>query len=152
MKTKFFFTLALCLSLCTVAFAQKGKGNKGEMRNRPAEERATAHTNHLEKRLGLSAEQKTQVYAINLEAAKKNDELRDKRSQAGADKKAISVERKANNENRTARIEALLTGDQKTKWEAIKAAAKARKEAKGKGKGKNKLAPAGEELEDDDDE
>lgn len=152
MKAKLFLTLALCLSLFTVAFAQKGKNKvKGEMKNRPAEERATAHTNHLEKKLGLSADQKSQVYAINLEAAKKNDEIKAKRATA-TDKKALSVERKANEQARTSKIEALLTADQKPKWEALKAAQKARIEARRASKGKGKGKPSGEDLEDDDDE
>jgi hypothetical protein len=158
MKTKIFLTLALCLSIITTtAFAQgkgkgKGKGN-AEMRNRPAEERATAHTNHLEKKLGLSAEQKTQVYEINLATAKKNDEIRAKRQAGGADNKALSVERKENEKNRVAKIEALLTADQKTKWEAWKAAKKARVEARKMNKGKGgKGKSSDEDLEEDDED
>ncbi|TAE20142.1 MAG: hypothetical protein EAZ95_00030 [Bacteroidetes bacterium] len=155
MKTKILLTLALCLSMMTVAFAQgKGKGNgkgNGNMKDRTAEERATAHTNHLEKKLGLSADQKSQVYAINLEAAKQQDELRAQAKTAGADKKAIAEKRKAVNKDRVSKIEALLTGDQKTKWEAVKAAQKARVEARRKAKGKP-MKNSGEELEDDGDD
>ena len=159
MKAKIFLTLALCLSMFTVVFAQKGpKGGKGggPKNERTAEERATAHTNHLEKKLGLSADQKSQVQAINLAAAQKNDEIRAKIKAGGADKKALSVERRENNKNRVTQIEALLNADQKAKWEAMKAANKKRIEErrknKGKGPGKEKGALQGEDLEDDGDD
>jgi len=150
MKAKFILSLALCLSLFTVVFAQKGKENL--KKDRTAEERATAHTNHLEKRLGLSAEQKTQVYAINLDAAQKHDAIKEKKKTAGADKKALSAERKAVDKDRAAKLEALLTAPQKVKWEAVKLAQKKRVEERKKAKGKGKLAPAGEDLNDDDED
>ncbi len=152
MKMKLMLTLVLCLSVFTTAFAQKGKG-KGEMKDRTAEERATAHTNHLEKKLALTADQKTQVYAINLEAAQKNDALREKSKAAGKDKdakKAIQAERKENHEARKSKIEGLLTDAQKTKWEVWKAAEKKRVELRKAAKGKAKSG-TGEDLEDDND-
>jgi hypothetical protein len=121
------------------------------MKDRTAEERATAHTNHLEKKLGLSTDQKSQVYAINLDAAKQHDELRAQAKTAGADKKAIAEKRKAVNTARVSKIESLLTGDQKTKWEAWKAAKQARIEARRKAKGKP-MKNSGEDLEDDGDD
>lgn len=154
MKTKILLTLALCLSMMTTAFAQKGRGNI-EKKDRTPEERATAQTNRLEKQLGLSADQKKQIYSINLDAIKKNEELHAKAKTAGADKKAIHAERKANNTGRVTKIESTLTAEQKTKWEAIKAEQKKRAEerraANGKGKSKEKGKPANDSDDNDDD-
>jgi hypothetical protein len=139
--------------MVTVAFAQGRKGNI-EKKDRTPEERATAQTNRLEKQLGLSADQKKQIYSINLDAIKKNEELHAKAKTAGSDKKAIHAERKANNTARVSKIESTLTAEQKTKWETIKAEQKKRAEerraANGKGKGKEKGKPANDSDDDDD--
>jgi predicted transglutaminase-like cysteine proteinase len=51
------------------------QGKHGKGKERSAEERATAQTKHLTKKLGLNQEQQTKIQAINLTANQKVDAL-----------------------------------------------------------------------------
>ena len=83
-------------------------------------------TNHLEKKLALTADQKDKIYVINLDAAKKNDVLREKVKGQSAEKGTFKEEKKSIEQERDSKIEALLTAEQKPKYEEMKENAKNR--------------------------
>ncbi len=84
---KIMITAALVASLVTIGFSQDKKERSrterpGSERQRderkPAtpQERAQRSTDALEKKLNLSADQKSQVYALNLERAERMDKMK----------------------------------------------------------------------------
>ena len=75
-----------------------------------AETRATKQTAEMDKIATLTPEQKTKVYAINLEKDKLVDAAHTK---AGEDKTAFEAERKEINAGRRKEIGAILTAEQK---------------------------------------
>jgi protein CpxP len=77
------------------------------------EERAKKMTEKMATELELSEEQKAQVLALNLEEAKKQQAEFEK---AAAERKAKRAEMKAHQE----KVSAVLTEEQRTKWEEIK--------------------------------
>lgn len=95
------------ISLST--FAQQGKG--GEKPN--PEERAKQMTERLATELELSEAQKNQVLAINMEYAKKREAEMEAR-------KAEMEARKKEQQEHEAKIQAILTEDQKAKWVELK--------------------------------
>lgn len=90
-------------------FAQHGKG--GEKPN--PEERAKQMTERLATELELSEAQKKQVLAINMEYAKKREAEMEAR-------KAEMEARKKEHQEHEAKIQAILTEDQKAKWVELK--------------------------------
>ena len=74
-------TASLLVSLLSAVYSQ----SRDKIQNKTPEERARYATNTMEKKLNLTADQKSKVYEINLERAKKMGELR---SAAKADRKA----------------------------------------------------------------
>ncbi len=143
MKKQLLLISLLSILFCMNAFAQRGERPKKEPRT--AEERATAQTNSLEKKLSLTVDQKAKIYDINLAAVKKNDELRAQKQAQTGKKEEIKNARIENEKNRDANIKALLDADQNVKYEEMKAAQKermrARKENKGKGGRKGNTSP-----------
>jgi hypothetical protein len=128
---------------------EKSKEHKGEhehgRENMSPEDRAKRSSDRLEKKLSLSAEQKTKVYDFALirvqkAGALKADTTKDKKAK-GADMKTIRDEFVSN-------VNTILTPEQKTKWEQMRAEAKARRQEKRK-EGGNTKSPAVEEAEDD---
>ena len=82
------------------------------------EERAIKHSEHLAKWLALNADQTAKVKAINLEHAKKVDELRTKYKPM-KDKHGLGKEFKALEESTDAKYKAVLTPAQYDKyWQA----------------------------------
>jgi protein CpxP len=77
------------------------------------EERAKRMTEKMATELELSEEQKAHVLALNLDNAKKRQAEMD---QAAAERKAKMTEMKAYQE----KVKAILTEEQRTKWEEIK--------------------------------
>jgi hypothetical protein len=157
MKTKIFALLILLGLFFSVDLMAQGKG-KGKGLNKPkgpkpAEERARKYTDKLTEKLGLSADQKNQVYDINLAAAKQVDGLRANNQPGKVDRPENVQKRKAIEEERDSKIVALLSDEQKTKYNQYKEEkkAKALDKLKNKGKGKGKGKPAGP-ADDDEDE
>jgi Spy/CpxP family protein refolding chaperone len=97
--------LLTCISL--------GAAAQGERKMPSPEERAQRMTDRLASELSLSEEQKQKILAINLENAKKRSaEMEKQRAQM----EARRGEMKAQDEQ----IQAILTEDQRKKWEEIK--------------------------------
>lgn len=106
---KILFVITLVLVSVAVTFAQNGS-------KRSAEERAAIFVKNLGKEMTLTEEQSTKITAIQLETFKKVDEIREK-GMAG-DKKAMRQEVKSANDAAETSIKALLTDEQKTKFDA----------------------------------
>lgn len=99
--------LMVMFSLSSIA--QQGKG--GEKPN--PEERAKQMTEKLADELVLSEAQKKQVLAINMEYAKKREaEIEARKAEMGA--------RKKEQQEHEAKIQTVLTEDQKAKWVELK--------------------------------
>jgi len=99
--------LMVMISLST--FAQHGKG--GEKTN--PDERAKQMTERIATDLQLSEAQKKQVLAINMEYAKKREAEMEAR-------KAEMESRKNEQKEHEAKIQSVLTEDQKAKWVELK--------------------------------
>lgn len=85
-----------------------------------AEQRATRMTEQMHKEANFSPEQKTQVYAINLDAAKRMIAVQQDSKNGVIDANTASQRRKEINLDRESRITALLTPEQRAKYEARK--------------------------------
>lgn len=109
MKKKL-FALALSVFFGSQSFAQNPNAPK-----RTAEERATVFVKNLSKEVSLSEEQSNKIKAIQLETFNKIDVIREK-GMASDDKKGMRQEVKTLNDATEASIEALLTNEQKTKF------------------------------------
>ena len=84
----------------------------------------------LTKKLNLTPDQVTQVKAIDEDAAKQSKAVRDDTSVAGPDKRAKMMDiRKASQD----KIRALLTDDQKTKFDALQTEMRGRMRDRGEG-------------------
>ncbi len=113
------FAFILCLSV-SVIFAQDKKS---------AEARATKQTNQLTKKVALNADQNKKVYDINLAIDKQIDAVRleEKGKKGGHHGKIAQLQK-----DRESQIVAVLTPEQKTKYDEWKAKKKEKKENKGK--------------------
>lgn len=127
MKT-ILFVVALCVAVTVQSFAQQGPPK------RSAEERAAIFVKNLGKEMTLTEEQSTKITAIQLETFKKVDEIREK-GMTGGDRKAMRQDVKAANDAAEVSIKALLTDEQKTKFDAWQA--KKREEMKNRQGGGN---------------
>ncbi|MBK8518035.1 MAG: hypothetical protein IPL55_17650 [Saprospiraceae bacterium] len=110
MKT-FLLLASLILVSVTAQYGQPGAPK------RTAEERATSFVENLGKELTLTQDQSAKVMAIQLESIKKIDEIREK-GMAGDDKKAMRQQIMDANGAADTQIKALLTDDQKSKFDA----------------------------------
>jgi len=131
---KAILTIAIAVMGLTAAFAQDStKRVRKPMPKMTAEQRAEKATARLEKELSLTADQKTKIYAIELENAKKVDAFR---SADQADRKEKMKEGRATMQAQKAKIDAVLTAEQKTKLEAVRAEAREKGEKMRKGMGR----------------
>ncbi|MDQ1138868.1 MAG: hypothetical protein ABWZ79_02665 [Pedobacter agri] len=131
---KAILTIAIAVMGLTAAFAQDStKRVRKPMPKMTAEQRAEKATARLEKELSLTADQKTKIYAIELENAKKVDAFR---SADQADRKEKMKEGRATMQAQKAKIDAVLTAEQKTKMEAVRAEAREKGEKMRKGMGR----------------
>lgn len=138
---KAILTIAIAVMGLTGAFAQDTtKRARRAMPKMTAEQRAEKVTAKLEKELSLTADQKTKIYAVELENAKKMDAWR---SADKGDMKGKMKERKAAIDEQKAKIDGILTAEQKTKMDAFRAEAKEKgdKMRRGMGRGKKDKAP-----------
>lgn len=85
-----------------------------------AEQRANAMTERMHKEANFSPEQKSQVYAINLEAAQKMIAVQQDSKNGTIDATTARQRRKDINLERESRIVALLTPAQRAKYERRK--------------------------------
>lgn len=115
----------------------KGAGeHKENHEHKSPDERANGLTNKMTEKLGLSEDQKAKVYAINVDMAKKNDEIRHNTALTKEDRRA---QLKANYLERKSQYKTVLTAEQFAKYESWEKEKKAKhQENKGKGKGKGK--------------
>jgi len=128
---KAILTIAIAVMGLSAAFAQDTtKRVRRQMPKMTAEQRAERVTARMEKQLSLTADQKSKIYAIELDNAKKIDAWRtaDKGEMKGKMK-----ERKAAIDSQKAKIDAVLTAEQKTKMEAFRAEAREKGERMRKG-------------------
>ena len=134
-------TIAIAVMGFTAAFAQDTtKRARKQMPKMTAEQRAEKATARLEKELSLTADQKTKIYAVELENAKKVETWR---SADQGDMKGKMKERKEAMQAQKAKIDGILTAEQKTKMEAMRSEAREKGDRmrKGMGKGKRDKAP-----------
>ena len=85
-----------------------------------AEQRANAMTERMHKEANFSPEQKSQVYAINLEAAQRMIAVQQESKAGTIDANTAKQRRKEINSDRESRIVALLTPAQRSRYEAKK--------------------------------
>jgi len=112
---KLLIICGLLFSVATFAQAQQGQGGGRQMGT--PEERAKRSTDMLAEKLTLTADQKTKVSAIYLEQVAKMKKLRDS---LGDDREGMRAVMMKGNEATEAKIEALLTADQKKLFTAWK--------------------------------
>jgi len=139
---KAILTIAIAVMGLTAVFAQDTtKRVSRTMPKMTAEQRAEKVTSRLEKRLSLTADQKNKIYAIELENAKQMEAWR---TADKSDMKGKMKERKVAIDEQKAKVDAVLTADQKTKMDAFRAEAKEKGEKMRKGmggRGKKDRAP-----------
>lgn len=109
---KLIFTAILFISMGTMAFAQKDGSKKG---HKTPEEKATHLTEVLEKKLTLTADQKTKIYAISLDGLK---QLKANRVEG---QKPDKAKVKAELEKRDVQINAVLNDNQRKLYQDWKA-------------------------------
>ena len=99
--------MGLMIALISPAVAQNNdKPQHKKFKEMTVEERAQKRTDRMTKQLELSDDQAKKVYKINLEHAKKMEELR--------------KQRKAQNEKTKAEMDKVLTDEQKKKAEELR--------------------------------
>ena len=112
---KIFGTLILLAGLHLSSFAQEA-ANRPMMHQRTPEERATRQTEMLNRSVTLTADQRTQIYDVNLKTAKQAEKFKEDKDPANF--RAIQDAR----ENAYKKI---LTEEQFKKYEEVKAARRA---------------------------
>jgi protein CpxP len=111
-------TLAIALIGLTSGYAQTaGK------QNMTAEQKAEKSTAKLEKTLQLTADQKQKIYAVELDKYKQSEAWH---QQSNADRKAKKDQHIASKKETDAKIDQVLTADQKKKLEDLRTAKKAK--------------------------
>ena len=104
------------------------------------EQKSQKNSERLEKKLSLTADQKSKVYAFTLTRIQKSGEIK---ASENKDKKSKGDAFKAVRDEYDSNVNSVLTAEQKTKWVQIKAEAKARKQ-ENKKEGVKKDTPANE--------
>jgi len=109
---KLIFTAMLFISMGTMAFAQQDSTKKAR---KTPEERAQHATDALDKKLSLTADQKTKIYAINLDGIKKakGKHVKGQKPDMAAMKAAM--------EERDGQISSVLNEGQRKSYDEIKA-------------------------------
>ncbi len=132
MKKKIFSLFLISFAFLFLAEAQRGPMHQRKIRDpKTPEQRATAITNRLTKRLGLNGEQKQQIYKVNVQTAQKIDELRTeakaKRERGEKPEKGFYAKQiRELNQQRDQSILAVLSAEQKTEYEKLKTEQKER--------------------------
>ncbi len=135
-------TIALIAAICSLSIAvaqdqptTATAATQPQKPNKPKPEMmASRHSKHLEKMLGLSAEQTQKTYDAMLTRFTEGHAVREKMG-PDADKKAMHEQLKPIRQKYVATMNTILTPEQKTKWEAHRSEMKKnralRKDAKG---------------------
>lgn len=110
---KIALTLAIAVSAFTASYAQKS--DRGPV---TPEQRAERAASQLKETLALTDAQKAEVYKIEFEKFKKQEELRKERSK---EMKKMVESRKAEMKDNEDKLAKILTPEQKAKYESIKA-------------------------------
>ena len=113
---KLFVLSIMFLATVTFATAQPGQGQGGQRQQMTPEERAKAETDRLEKLLTLKADQKTKIYAIEIELGKEMTKLRE--NNQGGDREAMREAMQKIRTKREAKYKEVLTADQFKKYQA----------------------------------
>ena len=106
---KWIFATGMMVMISLSTMAQKRGGERPS-----AEERAIRNTERMAEELTLTDAQKKQILDINLEYAKKNEAEM-------AERKAEMDAKRAELKEQDAKIQAVLTEEQRSKWTEIKA-------------------------------
>lgn len=109
---KLIFTAILFVSMGTMAFAQQDSTKKAR---KTPEERAQHMTDALDKKLSLTADQKTKIYVINLEGIKKA------KGKHVKGQKPDMAAMKASMDERDNQINSVLNEGQRKTYQEIKA-------------------------------
>jgi protein CpxP len=125
---KLLIICGMLFSMVTFAHAQGGR-----MMGTP-EERATKTTAQLTEKLALTADQQTKVKAILLD---QNAQMNKAREDAGEDRKAMRTKMMSMMQDNNAKINAVLTDDQKKAFAAYQEERKAAMEKRMGGRGNN---------------
>jgi protein CpxP len=113
---KWIFATGMMVMISLSTIAQK----KGGERPSP-EERANKNTERMAEALTLTDAQKKQILEINLEYAKKNEaEMAERKAEMEARKAEMDV-KKVELKEQDAKIQAVLTEEQRAQWTEIKA-------------------------------
>lgn len=126
---KIVLTLAIAVSAFTASYAQKSE--RGPV---TPEQRAERIASQLKEKLALTDAQKTEVYKIEVEKAKKQDEWRKERMQ---EMKKVAENRKAEMKDSDDKLAKVLTPEQKAKYQSLKAERKDRIKDRQHRKGRN---------------
>lgn len=127
---KIVFSIVFLSGICLVSFAQQhsrggnqgqhgqqgGKGPQGGQKQTAAQ-RATKLTQYMTTSLSLSTEQQSKVAALNASKAEQVDSIRSKYK---GNMDGAKTELKTVKDSYNTSLNAILTADQKTKWEEIK--------------------------------
>jgi protein CpxP len=138
---KLIYTIAFVVMGITASYAQH-PGKSGKPEGTP-EQRAEKHATELQTKLGLTADQKAKVQAVELERIKKGEEWHKKDE---ADRKGTMDERRAFMKASKDKMDAILTAEQKTKLEAERKEMMGKRGEKG---GKGPRGPRGERGDKD---
>lgn len=95
----------------------QGGGQHPQGEKMTAEQKATKLTQYMTTNLSLTSDQQTKISALNLSKAKQLDSIRTKYK---GDMEAAKTASKTVRVDYNSSLNAILTSDQKTKWEAIK--------------------------------
>ena len=113
---KWIFATGMMVMISLNTMAQKKGGERPS-----AEERAQRATERMAESLSLTEAQKKQILDINLEYAKKNEaEMAERKAEMEARKAEMDAKREEL-KAQDAKIQAVLTEEQRTKWTEIKA-------------------------------
>ncbi|WP_339867426.1 DUF4890 domain-containing protein [uncultured Algoriphagus sp.] len=112
---KWIFATGMMVMISLSTMAQKKGGERPS-----AEERAQRATERMAESLSLTEAQKKQILDINLEYAKKNEaEMAERKAEMEARKAEMDAKREEL-KAQDAKIQAVLTEEQRTKWTEIK--------------------------------
>lgn len=114
--------IVLTLAIAFIGLASSYAQGTGKQKMTP-EQRAEKSTAKLEKELSLTADQKQKVYAVELDKYKQTEAWH---KQTSADRKAKRDQHMASKKETDAKIDQVLTADQKKKLEDLRTAKKAR--------------------------
>jgi Spy/CpxP family protein refolding chaperone len=126
---KIVLTLAIAVSAFTASYAQKSA--RGPI---TPEQRAERSASQLKEKLALTDAQKAEVYKIEVDKFKKQDEVRKERLQ---EMKKVAESRKSEMKDSEDKLAKVLTPEQKAKYEAMKAERKDKIKDRQHRKGRN---------------